>query len=98
MRTINGSYAEYIHAPASSVALIESDLPWAELAAMPGNLCDSVDLPVPQFEIPKGRISHVAGGPEKPPSRMRARPSERGPHWTPGHLRGTGLLSTQEES
>jgi NADPH2:quinone reductase len=29
-RTINGSYAEYTRAPVSNVALIESDLPWAE--------------------------------------------------------------------
>src|SRR3981189_2631274 len=35
-RTINGSYAEYTRAPASNVARIESDLPWAEPAAMPG--------------------------------------------------------------
>jgi NADPH2:quinone reductase len=34
-RTINGSYAEYTRAPASNVALIESDLAWAELAAIP---------------------------------------------------------------
>src|SRR5262249_43008013 len=34
-RTINGSYAEYTRAPASNVALIESDLPWEELAAIP---------------------------------------------------------------
>ena len=34
-RTINGSYAEYTRAPVSNVALIESDLPWAELAAVP---------------------------------------------------------------
>lgn len=34
-RTINGSYAEYTLAPASNVALIEADLPWAELAAIP---------------------------------------------------------------
>jgi NADPH:quinone reductase-like Zn-dependent oxidoreductase len=34
-RTINGSYAEYTRAPVSNVALIESDLPWAELAAIP---------------------------------------------------------------
>src|SRR5262249_21881912 len=31
-RTINGSYAEYTRAPVSNVALIEADLPWAELA------------------------------------------------------------------
>ncbi|MEM5370526.1 zinc-binding alcohol dehydrogenase family protein [Paraburkholderia azotifigens] len=34
-RTINGSYAQYTRAPVSNVALIESDLPWAELAAIP---------------------------------------------------------------
>src|ERR1700752_1052353 len=34
-RTINGSYAEYTRAPASNVALIDADLPWAELAAIP---------------------------------------------------------------
>ncbi|MBP2707676.1 zinc-binding dehydrogenase [Microbispora sp. RL4-1S] len=34
-RTVNGSYAEYTRAPASNVALIESDLPWAEVAAIP---------------------------------------------------------------
>src|SRR5262245_46900344 len=34
-RTINGSYAEYTRVRASNVALIESDLPWAELAAIP---------------------------------------------------------------
>ncbi|WP_419689400.1 zinc-binding alcohol dehydrogenase family protein [Burkholderia theae] len=34
-RTINGSYAEYTCAPVTNVASIESDLPWAELAAIP---------------------------------------------------------------
>jgi NADPH:quinone reductase-like Zn-dependent oxidoreductase len=34
-RTINGSYAEYTRAPASNVALIEADLSWAELGALP---------------------------------------------------------------
>jgi NADPH2:quinone reductase len=34
-RTINGSYAEFTCAPASNVALIGADLPWAELAALP---------------------------------------------------------------
>src|SRR5499426_1078999 len=34
-RTINGSYAEYTRVRASNVALIESGLPWAELAAIP---------------------------------------------------------------
>jgi NADPH:quinone reductase len=34
-RTINGSYAEYTRVRASNVALIESDLPWSQLAALP---------------------------------------------------------------
>ena len=34
-RTINGSYAEYTRVPATNVALIESDLPWSDLAALP---------------------------------------------------------------
>jgi NADPH:quinone reductase len=34
-RTINGSYAEYTRVRAANVALIESDLPWPLLAALP---------------------------------------------------------------
>jgi NADPH:quinone reductase-like Zn-dependent oxidoreductase len=34
-RTIHGSYAEYTRASVSNVALIESDLPWSVLAAIP---------------------------------------------------------------
>jgi NADPH2:quinone reductase len=34
-RTINGSYAEYTRVRAANVALIESDLPWPDLAALP---------------------------------------------------------------
>jgi NADPH:quinone reductase len=34
-RTVNGSYAEYTRVRAANVALIESDLPWSQLAALP---------------------------------------------------------------
>jgi NADPH:quinone reductase len=34
-RTINGSYAQYTRVRTSNVALIESDLPWSVLAALP---------------------------------------------------------------
>jgi 2-haloalkanoic acid dehalogenase type II len=34
-RTINGSYAEYTRVRAANVALIGSDLPWSQLAALP---------------------------------------------------------------
>jgi NADPH:quinone reductase len=40
-RTINGSYAEYTRAPASNVAIIESDLSWADLAAIPETFATS---------------------------------------------------------
>jgi NADPH:quinone reductase-like Zn-dependent oxidoreductase len=32
---VNGSYAEYTRVRASNVALIEADLPWSQLAAIP---------------------------------------------------------------
>src|SRR5246500_3366538 len=34
-RTINGSYADYTRVRAANVALIESELPWSQLAALP---------------------------------------------------------------
>jgi NADPH2:quinone reductase len=34
-RTINGSYAEYTRVRTANVALIDSDLPWSQLAALP---------------------------------------------------------------
>lgn len=34
-RTINGSYAEFTRARAANVALLQSDLPWSQLAALP---------------------------------------------------------------
>lgn len=34
-RTINGSYAQYTRVRAANVALVESDLPWSQLAALP---------------------------------------------------------------
>jgi NADPH:quinone reductase len=44
-RTINGSYAEYTRAPASNVALIESDLPWPRFqkpTRLPGRVCSAI--------------------------------------------------------
>src|ERR1700741_1241175 len=34
-RTINGSYAEFTRVRASNVALVDSELPWSQLAALP---------------------------------------------------------------
>ena len=62
-RTINGSYAEYTRAPASNVALIESDLPWAELAALPETYATAWTCLFRNLEITKGQTLLIRGGP-----------------------------------
>ena len=60
-RTINGSYAEYTRAPASNVALIESDLPWAELAAIPETYATAWTCLFRNLEITKGQTLVIRG-------------------------------------
>ena len=60
-RTINGSYAEYTRAPASNVALIESDLPWAELAAIPETYATAWTCLFRNLEIKKGQLLLIRG-------------------------------------
>src|SRR5262249_38802397 len=60
-RTINGSYAEYTRAPASNVALIESDLPWAELAAIPETFATAWTCLFRNLEIAKGQTLVIRG-------------------------------------
>src|SRR5258706_299150 len=62
-RTINGSYAEYTRAPASNVALIESDLQWAELAAIPETYATAWTCLFRNLEITKGQTVLIRGGP-----------------------------------
>jgi NADPH:quinone reductase len=62
-RTINGSYAEYTRAPASNVALIESDLPWAELAAIPETYATAWTCLFRNLEIEKGQLLVIRGAP-----------------------------------
>jgi NADPH:quinone reductase-like Zn-dependent oxidoreductase len=54
-RTINGSYAEFTRAPASNVALIESDLPWADLAALPETFTTAWTCLFRNLEIQRGQ-------------------------------------------
>lgn len=63
-RTINGSYAEYTLASVHNVAAIESDLPWAELAALPityatawTTLFRNLDLQAGQTVVIRGATS-----------------------------------------
>ena len=56
-RTINGSYAEYTRAPVSNVALIDADLPWAELAAIPETYATAWTCLFRNLEIAKGQTA-----------------------------------------
>jgi len=60
-RTINGSYAEYTRAPASNVALIESDLPWTELAAIPETYATAWTCLFRNLEIGRGELLVIRG-------------------------------------
>jgi NADPH:quinone reductase len=60
-RTINGSYAEYTRAPASNVALLESDLPWAELAAIPETYATAWTCLFRNLEIERGQLIVIRG-------------------------------------
>jgi NADPH:quinone reductase-like Zn-dependent oxidoreductase len=60
-RTINGSYAEYTRAPVSNVALIESDLPWAELAAIPETYATAWTCLFRNLEIEMGQTLLIRG-------------------------------------
>jgi len=60
-RTINGSYAEYTRVPASNVALIEADLPWAELAAIPETYATAWTCLFRNLEIQKGQLLIIRG-------------------------------------
>jgi NADPH:quinone reductase-like Zn-dependent oxidoreductase len=60
-RTINGSYAEYTRAPETNVALIESDLPWAELAAIPETYATAWTCLFRNLEIERGQLLVIRG-------------------------------------
>src|SRR5262249_32816675 len=60
-RTINGSYAEYTRAPVTNVAAIESDLPWAELAAIPETYATAWTCLFRNLEIARGQTLVIRG-------------------------------------
>jgi len=60
-RTINGSYAQYTRARASNVARIESDLSWAELAAIPETYATAWTCLYRNLEIAKGQTLVIRG-------------------------------------
>src|SRR6478735_8898582 len=60
-RTINGSYAEFTRAPVSNVALIEADLPWADLAALPEIYATAWTCLFRNLDIQPGQILVIRG-------------------------------------
>jgi NADPH2:quinone reductase len=60
-RTINGSYAQYTRAPVSNVALIESALPWAELAVIPETYATAWTCLFRNLEITQGQTVVIRG-------------------------------------
>lgn len=60
-RTINGSYAEYTRAPVSNVAVIESDLPWSELAAIPETYATAWTCLFRNLKIQSGQTIVIRG-------------------------------------
>ncbi|BBU32252.1 alcohol dehydrogenase (plasmid) [Burkholderia sp. THE68] len=60
-RTINGSYAQFTRAPVSNVALIESDLPWAELAAIPETYATAWTCLFRNLELEQGQTIVIRG-------------------------------------
>jgi NADPH2:quinone reductase len=60
-RTINGSYAEYTRAPVTGVALIESNLPWEELAAIPESYATAWTCLFRNLELKKDQTLVIRG-------------------------------------
>jgi NADPH:quinone reductase-like Zn-dependent oxidoreductase len=61
-RMINGSYAEYTRARVENVALIESDLPWEELAALPESYATAWTCLFRNLELARGQTLVIRGG------------------------------------
>jgi NADPH2:quinone reductase len=60
-RTINGSYAEYTQVPAANVVPIKSDLPWAELAAIPESYATAWTCLHRNLGLTEGQVLLVRG-------------------------------------
>ena len=60
-RTINGSYAEYSRASVANVAVIESDLPWAELAAIPETYATAWTCLFRNLDVQSGQLLVIRG-------------------------------------
>src|ERR1700740_1729296 len=60
-RTINGSYAEFTRVPVTNVALIDANLPWAELAAIPESYATAWTCLFRNLEMQRGQLLVIRG-------------------------------------
>jgi NADPH:quinone reductase len=60
-RTINGSYAEYTRVRAANVALIDSELPWSQLAALPETYATAWTCLFRNLQLTKGQTVVIRG-------------------------------------
>jgi NADPH:quinone reductase-like Zn-dependent oxidoreductase len=60
-RTINGSYAEFTRVPATNVALIEANLPWEQLAAIPEAYATAWTTLFRNIELQEGELIVIRG-------------------------------------
>jgi NADPH:quinone reductase-like Zn-dependent oxidoreductase len=61
-RSIDGSYAEYVRAPESNVVPFDSNLSWAELAAIPESYATAWTFLRHNLEVTPGQVLVVRGG------------------------------------
>lgn len=60
-RTINGSYAEFTRVPVTNVALIEADLPWEQLAAIPESYATAWTCLFRNIDLKPGELIVIRG-------------------------------------
>jgi NADPH:quinone reductase-like Zn-dependent oxidoreductase len=60
-RTVNGSYAQFTRVRASNVALIEADLPWSQLAAIPETYATAWTCLFRSLELAAGQTIVIRG-------------------------------------
>ncbi len=60
-RTINGSYAELTRVPVANVALIEADLPWEQLAAIPESYATAWTTLFRNIDLQRGEVLVIRG-------------------------------------
>lgn len=61
-RTVNGSYAEFTRVRAENVALVESDLPWGQLATLPETYATAWTCLFRNLKVSAGQTVVIRGG------------------------------------